>query len=249
MKKLVTTLILSSFCIALSAQKDLRILNHLSIGAEVGTLGWGIDASMPVTPFVDVQAGFSMFPRVTYSATLGTNMDIDGLEELDEFKMKGKVLMKSGKVLVNFMPIPMVTGFHITAGAYFGNGDIMGLDLDSNMPAAIADYNATHPDDPIGLELGDYLLTPDSKGRISGRLKVKKVKPYVGIGIGRGVPKKRIGFKFDVGCVFWGKPSVYCNDEMILDTDVDGDGGKVLKLATKLKVYPVLNFRVCGKIF
>lgn len=246
MKKLVTTLILSSFCIALSAQTDLRILNHLAVGAEVGTLGLGVDVAMPITPFVDVQGGFSMFPHVKYGVKLSTNSPIEGL---DKVKTNGKVRMKGGKVLVNFMPLPMLTGFHITAGAYFGSGDIMGLDLESAMPTAIADWNRDHPDDPIGLELGDYLLTPDSEGRINGRLKVQKARPYVGIGIGRGVPKRRIGFKFDIGCVFWGKPSVYCNDEEILDTDVDGDGGKILKLATKIKVYPVLNFRVSGKIF
>ena len=58
----------------------------------------------------------------------------------------------------------------------------------------------------------------------------------------------RVGFKMDLGCVLWGRPSVYCNDDKVLDTNQNGDGGGIMKVATKLKVYPVLNFRICGRI-
>ena len=52
------------FAFGASAQKDLRILNHLAVGAEVGTMGVGINVAMPVTPFVDVQAGFTILPNL-----------------------------------------------------------------------------------------------------------------------------------------------------------------------------------------
>lgn len=55
-KTLMTVVAALAMCPAASAQKDLHILNHLSVGAEAGTMGWGVDVSMPITRFVDVQA-------------------------------------------------------------------------------------------------------------------------------------------------------------------------------------------------
>ena len=228
-----------------SAQVDLRILNHLAVGAEVGTMGWGVDVSVPVTPFVDVQAGFSMIPKVSFRTSIGLNEPVAGI---DKISVKGQPLMKNGKVLVNVMPIPILTSFHVTVGAYIGPEEIIGLSNETSL-IEVAEHNALHPDDKRGLALGDYLLEPDALGNIEGRLKVFPAKPYVGIGIGRGVPKTRVGFKFDLGCVFWGKPTVYCNDVKVLDTNLDGDGSEAMKIITKFKFYPVMNFRLCGKIF
>ena len=229
-----------------SAQVDLRILNHLAIGAEVSTMGLGVDISMPITPFVDVQAGFNMFPKFSFNTSLNMNEAFAGI---DKVKVKGTPLMKNGKILVNVMPIPFLTSFHITAGAYIGSTDIIGIQNKEPMPAEIATHNTLYPEDQRGLALGDYLLEPDADGSIDAKLKVFKAKPYVGIGIGRGVPKKRIGFKMDLGCIFWGKPTIYCNDAQVFDTDAGGKDRGITKTVTKLKVYPVLNFRLSGKIF
>lgn len=246
MKKTFLTIVAAlAMLTTATAQVDLRILNHLAVGAEVGTMGWGVDASVPITPFVDVQAGFTMFPQVTFRTSLSPNLPVAGIGKVP---VRGQALMKGGKVLVNVMPIPVLTSFHVTAGAYIGPADIMGLYNPEPMPAGFAAYNAINPSHPLGLTLGDYLLVPDENGNIDGKLRVFTAKPYVGIGIGRGVPKGRVGFKFDIGCIFWGKPTVWCNDAEVHDTDAGGNDGGAMKLITKLKVYPVLNFRVCGRI-
>ena len=229
-----------------NAQTDPRILNHLSIGAEVGTMGWGVDVSMPITPFVDVQAGFSMLPKVGFNTSVGISRVFPGIDY--KIPLRGQTLMKNGKLLVNVMPIPFLSSFHITAGVYIGPQDIMGISNKEPL-LDVAEYNAMFPDDKIGIALGDYLLEPDREGYINGKLKVNLAKPYLGIGIGRGVPKRRIGFKFDIGCVFWGSPTVYCNDIKVNDTDLDGDGDEAMRIITKFKFYPVMNFRLCGKIF
>lgn len=230
-----------------SAQTDPRILNHLSIGAEVGTMGWGVDLAMPVTPFVDIQAGFSMVPNISYNTKIDMNKDLP--EGFHKGLVKGTALMKNGKFLVNVMPAPHLTSFHITAGLYVGDSDPVGVIDREALPMEIYQHNLVNPDDLRGLALGDYLLKPDMNGHIDATLKVNKVKPYVGIGIGRGVPHKRIGFKADLGCIFWGKPTIWCNGEEVSDTDAGGDDGGVIKLLTKFRVYPVLNLRICGRIF
>ena len=248
MKRFLHLLLLVSvgFCLPAKGQVDLRILNHLSVGAEVGTMGWGVDISMPITPFVDVQAGYSMLPKVTFSTSIGLNKAFPGVDY--KIPVKGETLMKNGKLLVNVMPIPHLSSFHVTVGAYIGPDEIMGM-YNKESLLFISEYNAMFPDNKIGLALGDYLLEPDANGYINGKLKVFTAKPYVGIGIGRGVPKRRIGFKFDLGCVFWGKPTIYCNDIKVTDTDLNGIGDEAMRIITKFKFYPVMNFRLCGKIF
>ncbi|UKK53312.1 hypothetical protein [Prevotella sp. E2-28] len=114
--------------------------------------------------------------------------------------------------------------------------------------------------DMIGGELGDYFLTPNpsDNGNVKAYAKVSKFRPYLGIGFGRAVPKNRIGCQFDLGVQFWGKPEIYVptydkktglyqNEK--LDGDKAGDdAGKILKAISKVSVYPVLNFRLVGKI-
>ena len=113
----------------------------------------------------------------------------------------------------------------------------------------------------IGGELGDYFVTPNpaDKGNVNAYAKVKSFRPYVGLGFGRAVPKGRIGCQFDLGVQFWGKPEIYVPTynkttgtyqcEKIDGDKAGDDAGKVLKTISKISVYPVLNFRLVGRIF
>ena len=113
----------------------------------------------------------------------------------------------------------------------------------------------------IGGELGDYFVTPNpaDKGNVNAYAKVKSFRPYVGLGFGRVVPKGRIGCQFDLGVQFWGKPEIYVPTynkttgtyqcEKIDGDKAGDDAGKVLKTVSKVSVYPVLNFRLVGRIF
>lgn len=251
-----------------SAQTDRRIFNHMSVGLNVGTTGIGADIAMPATKFLDIEAGFSIMPKITYSTEIHTNLSSYNLDltnnpkilALKEVPIQGKLKMVNGKVLINFYPMPSKT-FHITAGAYFGGGDIVEvynkeegqLSVINEANAAIRVANQTYPNlnqEEIGLKLGDYLLTPDASGNAKATLKTKSFRPYVGIGFGRAVPHKRIGFKFDLGAMFWGTPNVIDhNDVSLMKQDWDGKDGGAFRVISKFKVYPVLNFRLCGRIF
>ena len=113
----------------------------------------------------------------------------------------------------------------------------------------------------IGAKIGKYFFTPDpaDKGNVEANIKVKGFRPYVGLGFGRAVPKKRIGCQFDLGVQFWGKPEIYIPTynktagtyqyEKIDGDKAGDDAGKVLKTISKISVYPVLNFRLVGRIF
>jgi hypothetical protein len=258
MKKLLVILF-ASLAMTQGANAKFGILDHLTIGANVGTPGIGADVAMPVTKFFDVQAGFSIMPHFKYTTNVHTNLPLNEITaylpiNTDDIPVQGKLKMVNGKVMINFMPL-VVSSFHITVGAYFGGSDVIEVyNKNEGQLLAISEANQVLRDNglpEIGLKMGDYLLTPDAQGNVKATLKTKSFKPYVGIGFGRGVVKhKPIGFKVDLGVMFWGTPTVVDhNGAELTKQDWDNKDGGIFKTISKFKVYPVLNFRLCGKIF
>lgn len=246
----------------LYAQTDTRLFNHLSVGLNVVTTGIGADIAMPATRFLDIEAGISIMPRIKYNTNLHLNLSTSAINpilptpiDLDDIPAQGKLKMINGKLMINFYPIA-VSSFHISVGAYFGSTEVAEIynTIDGQLlpiyqaNTFIKDNNL--PFDEIGLTVGDYQLTPDINGNVRATLKSNNFKPYVGLGFGRAVPKKRIGFKFDLGAMFWGSPEVIDHNGVSLTKqNWDGKDGGAFKTISKIKVYPVLNFRLCGRIF
>jgi len=197
----------------------------------------------------------------------------------NKLEVQGKLDNTLGHILIDIHPFK--TSFHLTLGAYFGKDEIIDVyNKESGFLKPINAYNeaiinANSPSaDPgvkqvvnqynlkmIGGELGDYFVTPNpaENGDVRAYAKVKSFRPYVGLGFGRAVPKKRIGCQFDLGVQFWGKPEIYVPTynkaaktyqyEKIDGDNAGEDAGKVLKTISKVSVYPVLNFRLVGRIF
>ena len=101
-----------------------------------------------------------------------------------------------------------------------------------------------------GVIIGDYTIPVDKNGNVSGGLRVNSFRPYVGLGFGRVVPKKRISVMFELGVQFHGKPEVYTNygdvSQLMAELDADDTFSDIMD---KLTFYPVLKLRLCGRIF
>lgn len=268
MKRFALSLAISFICLALQAQQpwDRNFFNHLSVGVNAGTPGVGADVAMPVCKFIQVRAGFVKMPDFNINTSLDASAthyfnSSGNLQQLPEgeLKIQGRPKLANGMVMLDLLPIPF-SSFHITVGAYFGGSEVIEVYNRERGSLAeinaanqeISQWNAMHPDYPqdlIGLKLGDYLLTPDAEGNIRTTLSTKKFRSYAGLGFGRAVPRKRIGFRTDIGCMFWGEPTIKCNGETISASDVGGDEGKIIRAISKIKIYPCISFRLCGRIF
>lgn len=259
MKKILFCLVAAFFAMtSATAQVDARIFNHLSAALNVGTPGIGADVAVPCTRFLDFEAGFSIMPKITYNTDVHLSMGsiIDPISNtlvpLSNVPIQGKLNMVNGKFLVNFYPFPL-NSLHLTVGAYFGKGEI--VEVYNTVPGQLSTVTAYNNSPagvakPIGLELGDYLLTPDANGNARATLNTNGFKPYFGLGYGRAVPHKRIGFKVDLGVMVWGTPEVVDHNGVSLSKqDLDNSDGGAFRVISKFKVYPVLNFRLCGRIF
>ena len=67
--------------------------------------------------------------------------------------------------------------------------------------------------------------------------------------LGRIVPKKRVGFLFELGFQFQKTPEVYTDYGSISDLLDEAGDNEFTDIMDQLTVYPVLRFRLCGRLF
>lgn len=231
------------------------VFNHLGAGVSVGTDGIGFDVATPVTDFAALRAGISFLPKLKYNQDIHLNNN-DGDFIKSDVNMEAKLNIFDAKLLADFYPI-ITSSFHITVGAFFGSGKI--AEAYNTEPFLIpANWGNK------GIKLGtNYRISSDSEGNAHADVNVNGVKPYLGVGFGRAVPRKhRVSVSCDLGVKFWGTPKLGANtkdrfgDESYhkftydeLTDDDDQDLKDAMKVASKIKVFPVLNIRICGRIF
>ena len=100
-----------------------------------------------------------------------------------------------------------------------------------------------------------YIVEPNEDCMVLVEAKSKSFKPYVGIGYGGRLLKKRDDWKISVDCgaMFWGgTPDLYVHDGTNLTKDVEnikGQVGTYVDVLKALKVYPVLSLRLTKRLF
>lgn len=257
MKKFIIAFVAAALCsVTMSAQDDKNILNHVAVGVTAGTTGVGVDIAVPVGNYLQLRAGYAAMPKLKVGTTLDISEatgDYSSYGIPKEIDVEGKLNVGNTKVLADIFPSKS-SSFHFTVGAYFGTDKIVEVyNKNNGALKRVSEWNSTFPSDKIGLELGDYLLTPDQHGNVSANIKTAGFKPYVGIGFGRAVPKKRVGLMSEIGAQFWGSPKVFLNgdggEHELVANDVNGGGGDALKILSKVSIYPVMNLRLCFRLF
>lgn len=244
MKK--SLLLVAFTCSLLSATAgplgELGIFNHLGVNASVGTTGIGIEASTPITNWVQMRAGVSILPDFSFSTDADVDYTVSGIPQYTSADLDAGFGRTQGQVIFNIYPIPKAA-FFVAVGAYFSGNKLVKIKGQSDALMGLEDPK---------VQIGDYYIPVDtSDGSISGSLKVNGFRPYVGIGWGRVIPGKRINFNVELGVQFHGTPKVYdMNDTQVeLETEYSTADDDFQKIMDKLTVWPVLSFRLCGKIF
>lgn len=272
MKKMILLAVLALGVTAAHADAFSRVKPvQFGIGVNVGTNGVGVDASLGLTRFLQIRGGYTFVPKHEFEYEADIYNDANVIINTwnmaspdlaipmlpDETPVIIQPNLSTSHLLLDLYP---GRTFHFTVGAYFGQEDVLhawntekeltkGVYLANQcidrLNPVLADYTTIHH---LGVQMGDYLFTPNENGDIQGEARVKKIRPYVGIGFGRAVPRKsRVACSLDLGVQYWGKPTYYCNGEEVETANLDAKS--YIKTATTLPVYPVLTFRICGRIF
>ena len=247
--------------------QDSNVLRHFSLSAGVGTTGLTADVGTMLTDYFSVRGGVDFMPKFKYSTDLSltlVNQTMDlPIAQVPEHKVKvkGTLLNTTGHALFDIYPLRQY-GFHVTVGAYFAGKEkiVNVVSEDDELLKEVADLNARrgdYADIPIGFgqvaaTLGKYNIMPDDEDHANAYVKVKKVRPYLGIGFGRAVPSaSRLNCQIDLGVQLSGKPHVYngVSHEELTAEGANGEDGGHLKTISRMKCYPVLSIRLSGRLF
>lgn len=256
MKKLLMLGLLLSLVMPLSAKEKKEVplrkaFSNIGLSAGVSTTGINLFVATPLANCLTLRAGYTFSPiSYTYEYDEFDPIEVGNTSiSVPALDLNGDLNFNSGQLLVDWVPFRKgQSSFYITAGLVFGSSRMIKVDgqFDPNDPnfKAIKDAGLI---DEIEIEIGDQVVHPNSDGSMDAAIKVKGLRPYLGIGFGRAIPKRRVGFRFELGAQFLGKPEVVSsNIENTADIDELSDFNKILRDIT---VYPNISFQLTYRLF
>lgn len=266
MKKLMmVAVILLTSVGSVMAQKEYKrgFLNHVGINVGAGTEGISVGLAAPVTSFFELEAGVNVMPSFKLSGDLDVDVNTSSLPQVPTvtyptsatIHAEGSFDRTTFNVKANLYPFGGGTKFFIAAGLSIGGEKIAEV---SGSCDELRDFSQKLPTpelkdqfrQAVSANLAGYNLQFDENYNVQGDIRCKKVRPYLGLGFGRLVPKNRLGMRLELGCQFMDKLKVYQNDTEIdinkaLEDAGDDDLSKFVK---DLKIYPVVKFSFTGRI-
>lgn len=219
--------------------EEFGIFDHLSVGLTLGTTGIGFDVAAPVTEYLQVRAGYDFFGGFKHKEDVKYRAKGQATKKTE---VEGKLNLSNAKLLLDVFPFKG-SMFRITTGFYIGTDEI--VKAENTIPVTAFDPGE-------GLLIGDYIVEFDKNGYANASIKVNKFRPYIGIGVGRSVPRKRFGVSGDLGVMFWGKPKLYekqtGKDLEVTKSDLGSDSDEYFDIMSKIAVWPALTVRITGRI-
>lgn len=245
-------------CTAAQAQvEDNGIFKHIGANINVGTQGLGFDVATSITNYLEMSMGMNFMPDFKISGDVDVsdiNFTHSGQQytiPMDQVNIEGKLARTTAEFKFSAYPFGIHNSLFVAAGFSFGGKKIAKLKGHSNDVKAFMN-NPEYPNDvkqSVYAEIDKYEVKFNNNGDINGDVRVNAFRPYLGLGYGRLVPKKRIGFRVELGCQFMGKMKIYQNDKKVDTNDLQEKGDDDLsKFIDKFTVYPVLKISLTGRI-
>ena len=248
------------------------VTNHLVLtaGYQFPSVNFNLNTTFPTSELKKVVddanntlASAGLSDRLTNNFGSNTNVTTDAQLNL------GAV-----KAMLEFYPSAR-SNFHITAGLFFGVEDFLSADMYTEksfwtsikgVESEIGALKQKYSDIPEVQKI-DGNLTGQLKANVNGKtyqlkekdgcgylnagLEIAKVRPYVGLGFGRSIPKTHFGFQFDMGVWFHGTPSLSSTNEVAFDSGAQtiSDLDEAIAQISKFTVYPSVALRLIYRIF
>ena len=257
MKKLIISgLAMFMSLTSVMAQEETGIGNHLGWGVGFGTEGFNASIATDMTPYAELEFGVNWTPGFARTENgdafylkdngEGTisrgkdagNMDIKAKVNRATLDFKGSVYPFAANE--NF-----ASDLFVALGVSFAGKEIASLEGTLKSPKEGEGAKC--------VRAGKYML-PLNGNNADASARVNSVRPYVGLGYGRLVPKNNLGFRVELGCQFNGKMKLYKDDnecKLLSDKPYKGfeTDTKLQDVMDFFSIYPVLKVSLRGKFF
>ncbi|AZQ65074.1 hypothetical protein EI427_22935 [Flammeovirga pectinis] len=218
---LLLILISSSLCFAQRVHEE-EYENKIAIGISGGTNGGGIDVSRNINKHFNGSLGLNYFKINDFTRQVA----VDGKQ------LKSTVNVEMVNIDLRLEYLPFVnSSFKVVAGLAY---------MTSNGVRVIGQYASD-------VTLGEMTIESEDIGEIRFDAEWKQITPYFGIGLGRAVPKNRIGFGFDIGTYYIGKPNVQFTGTSML-SEMNSQEEQLAKNMEDYNWFPVFKLRLAVRI-
>lgn len=249
MKKLIISgLAMFMSLTSVMAQEETGIGNHLGWGVGFGTEGFNASIATDMTPYAELEFGVNWAPGFARTESgdafyFKEDNKRHGVGDMDiKAKVNRATLDFKGSVYPFATNENFTSDLFVALGVSFAGKEIASLEGTLN--------TSEGADKQKYVRAGKYLLPLDGN-KADASARVNSVRPYVGLGYGRLVPKNNLGFRVELGCQFNGKIKLYKGDnecELLSKHNIatDTDMQDVMDL---FSIYPVLKVSLRGKFF
>lgn len=232
--------------ILLTSVKAQKLFENWAVGINAGTYGGGVQVATSLSPNFKLRAGYDHL-SFKYDEAIGFDAPADnapeGASDLSGELSGAKLIFPNFKALVDYYP--MKNGiFCLTAGFYLGSNKISANGMIRDYKEKTMEYGGKPR-----FQFEDVAIEPNDDGSFGADLKLgRTIKPYIGIGLGKTIAKKRVGFKFELGLVnqgSWKVESPNVNGESLNSKAADLD---LPVSKSVLDWWPMINFALSYRI-
>lgn len=279
MRKYILSFLVACVAGCVYAQDNMEAFRHLSVGAEVGLHGFGVEVAMPVQKHLVLKAGYNWAPSGDLVNT-DINIDTEELKEMQEqydpiahfeHKFGDEAVINTGvhlglsnfKAMINWYPFASGR-FYFAGGAYYTPSSkkddpfirLSGKTTENDW-AALKELQEYDQDAELALNIGDEsypVVEVDGCGYLEAEYKFDPLKYYLGVGLGRCVPNKFMGLQVEMGAMIYHNSMLYCQDKEVGSiTDAadsfGNDTKEILEYVEKYPIYPQLTLRLSFRMF
>lgn len=224
-----------------------------TFSAGVSTMGLTLEALTPISKSLKLRGGIDLFFYDSKHYEVGIDDPNDNFKKALGYKpnlsIKGKNTTIHAHTLIDYYPVPDGL-FFFSGGFYFGQNKtkLDGYLIDPNGNRAELQGNITEWPD---LDFQGNHLKIDNGDMKADVTLGNIIKPYLGIGIGRVVTSKRLGFSFELGMMYQGD-YVIKQDGNKIDVKLNEAfeyNEKAEKWLDRIKWWPKVSFQVRYRLF
>jgi hypothetical protein len=204
----------------------------MALGLNFGLPGVGLDFAYKINQSFSARARFQTLPF-----------------ELNDFEytLDGQDLLAD--VTLNFSQIGIVADYYPFKSSSFKLMAGVSYFINNSFSATIAINDTLYvgEDGSDADDLGDFVFYPDDIGTITIASEWGQIVPYMGLGFGRAVPNKRVGFGIELGAYYIGAPDVNVDATGMLTETSEEEAG----LEEGLSEYawlPQINLRLSVRL-
>jgi hypothetical protein len=200
----------------------------VSMGAKAGTLGYGMDMSIPVSDKIRLRGGFNQF-SFNYDDSITSSSTVQGANVSNSATYSTTFNFNTIELLADYHPFR--SGLRLTGGLMLNNNEFKGTAVAGDQTIEIGNYQSSQ-----GADLqADVSVTFPSTA------------PYLGFGYdSSSYGKKGLSFTYDIGVLFQGEPTAKVElsgaDAALVPTaEIDAEVANINETLADFKLYPVAN--------